>query len=49
MGQVKSSDSLPDTVETLQDEMCRQARVISEVASLTYDDFQAYLIQLNEL
>ncbi|KAG8243508.1 hypothetical protein J6590_044155 [Homalodisca vitripennis] len=47
MGQSLSSDL--DSVDNLPDELFRQARHLSEVATLTYEEFQEYLKQLNEL
>jgi len=50
MGQAGSSDTkIPETVENIQEEICRQARVFSEIASLTYEDFQSCLAKLNAL
>lgn len=55
MGQVNSSNSsspehlIPETVSVIQDEVIRQARVITEIATLSYEDFQQCLEQLNEL
>lgn len=50
MGQARSSDIvIPETVENIQEEICRHARVFSEIASLTYEDFQSCLGKLNTL
>ncbi|XP_071452891.1 RING finger protein 141-like isoform X2 [Hetaerina americana] len=50
MGQSSSYDSLiPQTVDNLQKEFCRHARAFSEIASLSYDDFQNCLGELNLL
>jgi hypothetical protein len=50
MGQAGSSDSvIPETVENIQEEICRHARVFSEIAGLTYEDFQSCLAKLNAL
>ncbi|GFG28355.1 hypothetical protein Cfor_07767 [Coptotermes formosanus] len=50
MGQSGSSDSvIPEKVENIQEEICRHARIFSEIASLTYEDFQACLGKLNAL
>lgn len=50
MGQSTSSDNvIPETVENIQEEICRHARVLSEIASLNYEDFQTCLGKLNTL
>ncbi|XP_046394032.1 RING finger protein 141-like isoform X2 [Ischnura elegans] len=50
MGQSSSYDSLiPQSVDNLQKEICRHARAFTEVASLSYDDFQNCLGELNLL
>jgi len=50
MGQAGSSDSvIPETVENIQEEICRHARVFSEIAGLTYEEFQSCLAKLNAL
>ncbi|XP_021926613.1 RING finger protein 141-like isoform X2 [Zootermopsis nevadensis] len=50
MGQAGSSDNvIPETVENIQEDICRHARVFSEIASLTYQDFQSCLGKLNTL
>ena len=50
MGQSGSSEnSLPEKVTTLQDEFCRQARSITEIAHLSYADFQQQMGDLNKL
>jgi hypothetical protein len=50
MGQGTSSDNvIPETVENIQEEICRHARVFSEIAGLTYEDFQSCLGKLNTL
>lgn len=40
---------IPETVSVIQDEVIRQARVLTEIAVLSYEDFQQSLTQLNEL
>lgn len=50
MGQSGSSEnSLPEKVTTLQDKFCRQARSITEIAHLSYADFQQQMGDLNKL
>ena len=55
MGQALSSNGspseniIPETVSAIQDEVVRQARVITEIATLSYEDFLKCLEQLNEL
>jgi hypothetical protein len=50
MGQGTSSDNvIPETVESIQEDICRHARVVSEIASLTYEDFKLCLAKLNTL
>lgn len=50
MGQAGSSDNvIPETVESIQEEICRHARVFSELAGLTYEDFQSCLAKLNAI
>ncbi|EEB10655.1 hypothetical protein Phum_PHUM055710 [Pediculus humanus corporis] len=55
MGQALSSNGspseniIPETVSAIQDEVVRQARVITEIAALSYEDFLKCLEQLNEL
>ncbi|XP_047121212.1 RING finger protein 141-like [Schistocerca piceifrons] len=50
MGQSNSTDSvIPQTVENLHDDICRQARLLSEIAALSYDDLQECIEQLNQL
>ncbi|PSN53610.1 RING finger protein 141 [Blattella germanica] len=50
MGQSTSSENvIPETVENIQEEIVRHARVFSEIAALTYEDFQACLGKLNTL
>jgi hypothetical protein len=46
MGQT-ASDGLPDTVENIGGEIARQARSLSEIATLTYEEFLGYLNELN--
>ncbi|XP_054261140.1 RING finger protein 141-like [Macrosteles quadrilineatus] len=47
MGQSISSDL--DAVDNLPDDIFRQARHLSEVATLTYEEFLEYIKELNEL
>ncbi|KAJ9585215.1 hypothetical protein L9F63_002978 [Diploptera punctata] len=50
MGQSSSSESvIPETVENIQEEIVRHARIFSEIAALTYEDFQSCLGKLNTL
>ncbi|XP_067000317.2 RING finger protein 141 [Anabrus simplex] len=49
MGQIPSSDNIPETVETIQEDICRHARTFTEIAALTYEDFQKCLSELNDL
>jgi hypothetical protein len=50
MGQGTSSNNgIPETVESIQEGICRHARVFSEIAGLTYEDFQSCLAKLNTL
>lgn len=55
MGQISSSSNsspehiIPDTVGVIQDEVLRHARVLTEIATLTYEDFQLCLGELNAL
>jgi hypothetical protein len=50
MGQGTSSDNiLPETIEGIQEDICRHARVFSEIAGLSYEDFQLCLAKLNTL
>jgi hypothetical protein len=50
MGQAGSSDSvIPETVENIQEEICRHARVFSEIVGLTYEDFLSCLAKLNAM
>lgn len=52
MGQNSSSSTekfLPDTVEVVHDEIFRHARLISEVAMLSYEDFLNDIDKLNAL
>lgn len=51
MGQVQSiSDStIPDAVDAVHMQVIRHAKVLSEINSLTYEDFKACLDNLNEL
>lgn len=50
MGQSYSCEnSLPERVTTLQDDIFRQARSITEIANLSYSEFQQHLGDLNKL
>ncbi|XP_034250622.1 RING finger protein 141-like [Thrips palmi] len=50
MGQSGSCESsIPEKVTTLQDELFRQARSITEIANLSYAEFQQQLGDLNKL
>ncbi|PNF28531.1 hypothetical protein B7P43_G14334 [Cryptotermes secundus] len=50
MGQAESSDNvIPETVESIQEDICRHARLFSDIAGLTYEDFQSSLAKLNTL
>lgn len=49
MGQLPSTDHIPETVENVQGEICRQARMITEIATLTYDEFQKLISDLNTM
>lgn len=50
MGQSGSSEnSIPEKVTSLQDVVCRQARSITEIANLSYAEFQQQLGDLNKL
>lgn len=49
MGQVESFNTLPDAVESLQDMVIRQAKNLSEINSLTYEQFTDQLKELNSL
>lgn len=51
MGQVTSiSDTLiPDTMDTVHYEVKKHAKILSEIRTLSYDDFQKCLVELNEL
>lgn len=47
MGQSLSNDL--DKVDSLPEDLFRQARQLSQVATLSFEEFQEYLKQLNEL
>lgn len=47
MGQSLSDDL--DKVDSLPEDLFRQARQLSQVATLSFEEFQEYLKQLNEL
>lgn len=48
MGQISSiSDTL--IVETVHYEVKKHAKILTEITTLSYDDFQKCLIELNEL
>ncbi|GLH14099.1 Protein of unknown function [Gryllus bimaculatus] len=49
MGQLPSTEHIPETMENVQGEIFRHARIITEIASLTYDDFQKCIRDLNVL
>uniref|UniRef100_W8BR43 RING finger protein 141 n=1 Tax=Ceratitis capitata TaxID=7213 RepID=W8BR43_CERCA len=51
MGQVQSinDSTIPDTVDVVHMQMVRHAKVLSEINSLSYDEFKACLDNLNEL
>lgn len=51
MGQASSiSDTfIPDTVDTVHYEVKKHAKILSEIGTLTYDDFQKCLAELNQL
>lgn len=49
MGQVESFSSFPDAVDSFQDTIIRQAKSLSEISSLTYDQFNEHLKELNAL
>lgn len=50
MGQSNSlSEAIPETVEQLNYEVKKHAKVFSEIGTLNYDDFQKCLSELNEL
>lgn len=50
MGQINSSDKkLSDDVEIFGEEVFRHARLLSELATLTYEEFLDYVKQLNGL
>lgn len=47
MGQSLSNDL--DKVDSLPEDLFRQARQLSQVATLSFEELQEYLKQLNEL
>lgn len=51
MGQTQSitENLIPNTLDTVQFEVIKHARVLSEIGQLTYEDFQKCLQELNEL
>lgn len=49
MGQNQSFDIIPDTVETVKDEIKRNAKLFNEISSMSYDDFLKSLRELNAL
>lgn len=50
MGQNNSCQSIvPDTLDVLQLEVKKHAKIFSEIGNLTYEDFQKCLKELNEL
>ena len=50
MGQNASVPTIiPDTVDSLQFEIKKQAQIFSEIGNLTYEDFQNCLADLNSL
>ena len=50
MGQTNSlANTIPQKVDLFQDEFLRQARALSEIASLSYEDFLQCLRELNRL
>lgn len=50
MGQSNSiSEAIAETVEQLNYEVKKHAKVFSEIGTLNYDDFQKCLAELNEL
>lgn len=50
MGQSNSiSEAIPETVEQINYEVKKHAKVFSEIGTLNYDDFQKCLSELNEL
>lgn len=53
MGQSSSSNTaesvLEDTVDTIQYEIKKHANILSQIGSLTYEEFHKCLNELNEL
>lgn len=49
MGQSESLNALPDAVESIQDSIIRQAKNLSEISSLSYEEFLDNLSELNTL
>ncbi|CAD7089793.1 unnamed protein product [Hermetia illucens] len=51
MGQTQSitENLIPNTLDTVQFEVIKHARVLSEIGQLSYEDFQKCLQELNEL
>ncbi|XKL61224.1 hypothetical protein PGB90_008281 [Kerria lacca] len=49
MGQAESFNSFSNTVESFQDSVIRQAKSISEISSLTYEQFLDYLSEFNSI
>ena len=49
MGQNESLNSLPNAVESLPNIIMRQAKNLSEISSLTYEEFLDNLSELNSL
>lgn len=50
MGQNNSiSEAIPETVDQINYEVKKHAKILSEIGTLNYDDFQKCLTELNEL
>lgn len=51
MGQTNSITEtlIPDTVDTVNYEVRKHAKILSELTTLSYDEFQKCLSELNEL
>lgn len=49
MGQTESCESFPEALESIQKSIIRQAKTLSDISSLTYEEFLNNLSELNSL
>lgn len=51
MGQTQTITEhlIPEAIDTVQVEIMKHSKVLQEIGSLTYEDFQKCLLELNEL